>query len=137
MLETLTFELWLEAEQWMVYGSCRTGKLPMEAWQCGEDGEIEIAGRSVKCAEVTKLAVMICQSCPVQWSCARFAIETEAEWATYGCRRRHMRWLQEMPYWDAMLIINDAEKNGTPVEVACAAEKKARRTTGARVASSA
>lgn len=134
MLDPLTFEAWLEAERtWMQYGLCRTGKLPGIAWRCGEnpeDATIRIAGRDVKCDEVTKMAVMICQVCPVQWSCARFSIDIEAEWGTFGCRRRHMRWLQEIEYWDAMLIIDDAEKLGTPVEIAVPAERKARRTTG-------
>lgn len=83
------------------------------------------------------MAVMICQTCPVQWSCTRFAVDTQAEWATYGCRMRHLRWLQELLYWDAMLILDDAELSGTPVEIAVRDAKKARRCTGGRVASAA
>lgn len=139
MLPALTFEAWLEAERtWMQHGLCRTGKLPSWAWRCGEDGEVELAGRMVERAEITKMAVMICQTCPVQWSCARFAIDTEAQLCTYGCRRRHMRWLQEdIEYWDAMLILDDAEKLGIPVEIAVRDEKKARRGPGSRVTSAA
>lgn len=138
MLEALTFEAWIEAERtWMQYGLCRTGQLPSIAWRCGEDGTIEIAGSEVRCAEVTEAAAMICQTCPVQWSCTRFAVDTEAAWGTYGCRRRHLKWLLELPYWDAMLVIDDAEMHSTPVEIACRDAKKARRTTGGRVASAA
>lgn len=143
MLDPLTFEAWLEAERtWMQYGLCRTGALPSIAWRCGEDGMIEIAGSEVRCDEVTLAAVQICQTCPVQWSCTRFAIDTEASWGTYGCRQRHLRWLQNfknqgVEYWDAMLIIDDAEKLGIPVEIAVRDEKKARRGTGSRVTSAA
>ena len=138
MLPELTFEAWLEAERtWQPHGLCRTGKLPGYAWRCGESGTIDINGRTVKCSEVTTMAVMLCQTCPVQWSCTRFALDTEADWATYGCRIRHIRWLLELEYWDALMIIDDAETSGTPVEIAVREAKKARRTTGGLVASAA
>lgn len=138
MLDALTFEQWEEAERtWMPHGLCRTGKLPSVAWRCGEDGVMTIAGHEVRCAEVTEQAAMICQTCPVQWSCTRFALDTEAAWGTYGCRRRHLKWLQELTYWDALMIIDDAEKHSVPVEVACREAKEARRTTGGRVRSAA
>lgn len=130
---------WEEAERtWMPHGLCRTGKLPKQAWQCGESGTMVVSGREVNCYEVTKLAVMICQTCPVQWSCTRFALDTEAAWGTYGCRIRYLKWmLEDLEYWDALLIIDDAELAGTPVEIAMRDAKKARRTTGGRVASAA
>lgn len=138
MLDQLTFEMWLEAERtWMQFGSCRTGKLPGIAWRCGENGTMEIAGKTVDCAEVTKAAVQICQTCPVQWSCTKFAVQVEAEWSTWGCRMRHLRWLQELEEWDAVLILDDAEKLEIPVEIAVRDAKKLRRGTGSRVSSAA
>lgn len=139
MLPALTFEAWEEAERtWMPHGLCRSGKLPSTAWRCGESGTILIGNRDVQCAEVTKLAVMICQTCPVQWSCVRFAIDTEAEWGTYGVRVRYLKWVKEdLKYWDAMMIVEDAEASGTPVEIAFRDAKKARRCAGGRVASAA
>jgi hypothetical protein len=132
--------MWCAAERdWMRFGLCRVGgKLPAVAWRCGENGQMELAGRQVDCAEVTKMAVMICQTCPVQWSCTRFAVEVGEQWGTWGTRIRFLRWLQEdIEMWDAMLILEDAETAAIPVEVAVRDAKKARRCTGGRVSSAA
>lgn len=132
--------MWLDAERtWMSKGLCRNqDKLPAKAWFCGENGSMEMAGKTVDCGEVTKLAAMICQTCPQQWNCTRWAVQVAEQWGTWGCRIRHLRWLQEdIESWDAMLIIDDAEAAGIPVEIACRDAKKARRTTGRRVSSAA
>lgn len=135
----MTQEMWLDAQDtWMRKGLCRTGKLPVEAWICGENGDMELGGKQVSCAEVTKMAAMICQTCPAQWDCTRFAVIVEEAWGTWGCRIRHLRWLQEdIESWDAMLILDDAQAAGIPVEIAVRDAKKARRGTGARVTSAA
>ena len=138
MLDQLTFEMWSEAERtWMPHGLCKTGKLPAKAWKCGENGTMELRGREVKCSEVTSMAVMVCQTCPVQWDCVKFAVQVGEEWGSWGCHIRYLRWLQGLDEADAILIIDDAQAEGVPVEVAVRDAKKARRATGMRVASAA
>lgn len=118
-------------------GSCNAHHLgKYQAWLCGEFGTVVVDGKTIKAAELTKMAVMICQSCPVQYRCARFAIESGEEWGTWAMRRRNLNWLigfemteEQRPVTtrEAIALIDEAELAGTPVEIFVRGEISRRR----------
>lgn len=116
-------------------GSCFRSELVDKAWTCGEHGKIKISGHYVKCSELTEMAVMICQTCPVQYDCARYAVDYEEPAGTWAMHRRHLEWLQNVGVrlverlkpGEAHDIIAAAEAEQVPVEQYVAAVRVARR----------
>lgn len=95
-------------------GLCFHHELGGRAWTAGEDGKEMLHGRKVPASALTEMAVMVCQTCPVQYDCTRYAVEYAEAAGTWGCRRRHLEWLFKRS--DAMLIIGAAEAEAVPVE---------------------
>lgn len=116
-------------------GLCFRNELVGQAWTCGENGKTKIGGRRIECSVLTEMAVMVCQTCPVQYDCARYAVTYEEPAGTWAMRRRHLDWLQNdgvpvalrLKPGEALSIIDDAEAEGTPVEQYLAAVRVARR----------
>lgn len=99
----------------MLHGKCRVGQhsLPREAWTMdrkdkalqGEEPETWI-----------RLALTICQSCPVQYDCTRFALQVDERWGTWGVDIIDLQWMKHTKRGPE--IIDAAEALGVSVHVA-------------------
>jgi hypothetical protein len=116
-------------------GSCFRNELAAKAWTCGENGTVRVGRHQVEASKLTEMAVMICQTCPVQYDCARYAVTYEEAAGTWAMRRRNLEWLLNyetkaalrMSSTEAIAIIDAAEHAGVPVEIHVGAVRAAKR----------
>lgn len=98
---------------WVERAKCKTntqGGRPGFAWTVDRrDGRIQ----GLKAERWVALAVTICKACDAQYDCARFAIQVEERWHTWGMDIEDLKWLQRRA--DAGAIIDAAEDVGVPV----------------------
>ena len=86
---------------------------------CTEDEAFEMNGRAFTGYDIQCYLVdSFCRHCPVQWECARFGLEEEAEMGdrttgAWGMTRRDRRWLHKRD--DALGQVDLAKANGEPV----------------------
>lgn len=76
---------------------------------------IDVLVDGVSARELVELALFHCQACPVQYACARYAVEGEMRASTWAMPIQNLIWLQKQP--DALEIIDIAEDAGEPVQV--------------------
>jgi hypothetical protein len=101
---------------WMEEGSCQGHRLVRyKLFTCDEHDEITIAGTQISGLEAQRLAEAICFNCPVQWECARWALDVEEEAGVWSMTMRDMRWLRRRAHPRA--IVDQAKANGEPVQV--------------------
>lgn len=61
-----------------------------------------------------RMALLLCQVCPVQWDCVRFAIDVDADY-TWAATDADREWLRtHVPEWREH--VSRAEANGQPVQ---------------------
>jgi len=88
-------------------------------WHATRDTRIEIGGVEVSGHEMTRVALLYCFACPVQWDCARFAVEGLCKAGTWAMRIVALNRLQDdIP--GALAMLHEAEDAGVPVQVAVA-----------------
>lgn len=64
------------------------------------------------------MALIVCQGCPVQYGCARFAIEVGEKWGTWGMHTDDLKRLLKLGKVGAHRVVDVAEDHGVPVQVA-------------------
>lgn len=105
---------------WMVDGLCHPTRRPSHmtshTWALirGERREIDGAVWNGDNCEAT--ALRICEQCPAQWLCTRWAILVDERTGTWGLAFTDLRWLKKQP--DAENIVDVARVNDVPVQVA-------------------
>ncbi len=109
------------SRDWMRQGKCwkPTKRDPRNPWTMSAADAIVIGDTTYYGPELIELALMSCVSCPVQWACTRFALETWPNWGTWGLGISDLRWLHKHPGL-ADAILDESEEAGTPVQVATA-----------------
>ena len=106
---------------WRAQGACRgyDGELRL-AWSVLPKEEIVMGSSVYLGAHLIALALEYCKVCPVQYSCARYALNTAPShtyiWGTWGAPMNDLRWLKRTGIGDD--VIDDAEARGVPVQVA-------------------
>jgi len=101
---------------WKDQAKCRSATgVPLQAWKIDrKDRGDNLAGRPAQAW--ISLALAICETCPVQWDCTRFALAVGERWHTWGVDIDDLRWLKDRD--DAVTIIEWAERQGVSVQVA-------------------
>lgn len=105
-------------QDWMVQGYCKhdDGRTNV-AWSV-RPGESVMLNRSKYLgSELIAYAEAVCELCPVQWACARFAVLTEVGVGTWGMGFELLKWLRESGH-DPIEAINAADAEDVPVQVA-------------------
>lgn len=107
------------AVAWKEQARCRPSSsdvgLPRFAWTVDpKDTGKHLLGRPAKAW--VALAVLECRNCPVQYDCARFALQVNEKWGTWSMHIDDLKRLQAHPRQNA--IIAAAELAGIPVQVA-------------------
>lgn len=103
---------------WKSKGRCHSASRPAEvpgfAWtvEAKDKGPL-LLGRPA--AAWIKMALMVCNNCPVQYECARWAIEVDERWGTWAMPIEELHWLKKRAHGR---IIDAAEDLGVPVQVA-------------------
>lgn len=104
-------------------GLCRRSHPTVDnptAWSCAEKTRVVIAGVEVPAMKAHEMAAMICFSCPVQWSCTRFALEGEESGCVWGMTPRDMKRLRDTSAvngLDPIALVDAAEALAQPVQV--------------------
>lgn len=101
---------------WAEQAMCRRSETSdiSVAWRISEGEEFRIGESVYKASELIALALQICERCPVQWDCARFAIIVGEDACTWGMRLQDLRKLRE---WDnGLALIEKARAEETPVQ---------------------
>jgi hypothetical protein len=102
---------------WSEQSKCREVSDTRWPWLVQPLEKVKVGKNTYDGESLIALALMTCQVCPVQYDCARFGIETEAaNWGTWGCHPRRMKWLRKQPDMDR--IIDRAEYAGVPLDKA-------------------
>lgn len=102
---------------WMKDGACfgwgSTRPYEPTPWQVAHNSR---QTTDIPPAEMVKYALLLCAGCQVQWGCARYAIEGEMIAGTWSMPLSSLEWLRRRADRDD--IIDDAERSGTPMQVA-------------------
>lgn len=90
-------------------------------------GDVDPANRERTAYEMVKVALMICHGCPVQWDCARYAIEGQMRAGTWAMPISVLRSMSRPANIERSLAqIDAAEAEGFPVQVAVGTPTQAR-----------
>ena len=81
-------------------------------WQVGPGRRA--AGSDVSNSELVKLALLICRGCPVQYDCARYAVEGMMLAGTWGMPLTALEWLRKQDDWEE--LVEFAETVGAPIQ---------------------
>lgn len=116
-------------DEWRKLSACRGASTEIvRMFTCTEDETFEFAGRRFTGLDAqTYLVEAYCQTCPVQWECARHAIVVEEGQRTTGAwamTKRDRGWLARQP--DGLSIIDAAKVDDVPVHVAVASARAER-----------
>jgi len=106
-------------QEWMVQGYCRhdDGKTNV-AWSVRPGETVSLGGSSKYLgSELIAYAEAVCEMCPVQWQCARFAIQTEVGVGTWGMGFELLKWLRESEH-EPLAAVDAADAEDVPVQVA-------------------
>lgn len=102
---------------WMEGALCKgQDEIPPFSWRVNRNQWVMIGGKRVKGEKFVEVALMLCDACPAQWDCARFAIKTDAQSCTWGAPLEEIRWLMTQP--EPLAAIDMAEEAGVSVQVA-------------------
>lgn len=88
-------------QTWRERSACRDSSPTIVAmFTCAEDETFELFDKQVSGFDVqTYLVTEYCQTCPVQWECARHAIQHEMDpryTGAWAMLRRDLRWLARL-----------------------------------------
>lgn len=108
----------------MKHGSCAgwgndDDRMP-SPWQFDPTQTVEVQRSDgtvakVKGREMVKLALIHCAGCPVQYTCATYAVEAGMLAGTWAMKIVDLDWLRDRDDWQE--IIAAARKAGTPMQV--------------------
>lgn len=89
---------------WKEKAKCRKDTdIPGRAWTVTSAESVTIGGERIPGRKLIQMAVMVCRTCPAQWSCAKYAIKSEAEIGTWGTEIANIKMLATMPNYEALL----------------------------------
>ncbi len=94
--------------------SSKKGGLP-SLWLVKTDETYVFVGRRTSGAKLIELALLECAMCPVQWDCARFAVQVREPLGTWAMSIEDREWLQDQPI-DADVFIKQAESDCRPIQ---------------------
>lgn len=118
---------------WMPKGKCQqwryedglddhpTLRFRPTPWHVGSSSKVQVGAGHISGRELSAVALLICHSCPVQWDCARYAIRGRIQAGTWAMKISYLRDLQlewQRAGVDVFAIIDDAQVQGVPVQVA-------------------
>lgn len=111
-------------QSWRARSACRdSSPTIVEMFTCDEQETFELAGETVSGYHVQQyLITTYCHTCPVQWECARHAVQHEVEpgldrlTGAWAMLRRDLRWLARQD--DPLGFIDAAKMADTPVSIA-------------------
>ena len=118
---------------WRAEGHCigLGGELRL-AWSVLAKEEIVVGDSVYLGAQLIDLALEYCKACPVQYHCSRYALNTAPSssyiWGTWGAPMADLRWVKQH---DLGYVVDDAERDGVPVQVALKQARKMRRVPAA------
>jgi hypothetical protein len=102
---------------WVDRAKCRNNEnLPGFAWTI-EVRDSRMMGKPPKrvtARALHRLALKECLLCPVQWECAKYAIDTDAVVGVWGARLEDLRWLACHSEWRDILVL--AKEHAVPVQ---------------------
>ena len=93
-------------------------------WLVTPNEEVKVGNTVYIGEQLIALALMTCETCPAQYDCAHYGIETEAAaWGTWGVHPRRMKWLRKQRDWRE--IIKRAAYAGVPLDRAVSEQQVA------------
>lgn len=105
--------------EWKVKGLCRYDNGATNiAWRVAPSDRIAVGGAKYVGAELIAYAEAVCELCPAQWACARYAIETEQQFGTWAMSMESLSWLRSSGGVDPLVLIDHADSEDVPVQVA-------------------
>ncbi len=107
---------------WHEDALCRRSPLGHEAWLTAQSDIRRGSKSEATLLERRSRAKMMCQICPVQWDCARYAVRGMMQAGTWAMRITFLRDLQkDQPA--ALALLDAAEAGGVSVQVAVDAHR--------------
>lgn len=108
-------------QSWRDRSACRNSSPTIVAmFTCAEDETFELFGKRLSGFDVqTYLVAEYCHPCPVQWECARHAVQHEMDsryTGAWAMLRRDLRWLAKRD--DPLGFIDGAKVEAVPVSIA-------------------
>lgn len=104
---------------WSKDGKCRTSGQGNTPWTILPKETITLGKDVVEGKVLIAMALEVCRGCPVQWDCARHAIESAPHdyyiWGTWGAKMEDLRWLKRQA--DGLDRLGQASNNHEPVQV--------------------
>lgn len=96
---------------WVKRAGCLkwTDDLKPTPWQVDKSQIVD----GVRGSELIKMALMVCNSCAVQWECAEFAVRGKMRAGTWAMGITNLAWLQDQEEWED--ILNVARENLEPL----------------------
>lgn len=107
------------SREWMINAYC-AGETSSVAWRVSPADRVFLDGSKYMGAELIAYAEAVCEMCPAQWECARYAVRTEASVGTWGVRFDLLRWLLESGL-DPITVIDEADELDVTVQEALSA----------------
>ena len=102
---------------WMSQGSCspenRSWSVGKMTWMVPRGETRVVDGVKYVGDEQERIALKICGTCPMQWQCARWAVEVQEASGTWAMPLNSLRWMLKQD--DALLIVDNARVNEIPV----------------------
>ncbi len=98
---------------------CRTvNDTPKLAWVAEPSGKYRLGENAYRGEKLIEMALTVCAVCPVQWTCARAAIDGDERAGTWAAPMADLRWLRAAHPKQWRTIVDVAEAEGIPVHVA-------------------
>jgi hypothetical protein len=114
---------------WSKDGKCRTSGQGNTPWTILPKETITLGKHIVEGKVLIAMALEVCRGCPVQWDCARHALESAPHdyyiWGTWGAKMEDLRWLKRQA--DGLGRIEDAHETNEPVQVMIKRERTEQR----------
>lgn len=105
---------------WMSDGAChpshRDPEVPQMAWKVPA-GETRVVDGVKYVGEIMeKVALRVCDHCPQQWLCTRWAVDVDERTGTWGVSYKNLVWLKKQT--DNVQIIDTARIHNIPIQQA-------------------
>lgn len=105
---------------WMYEGLCHVSQrppgTPALAWVIPAGEHRVIDGVEHNGDVMQAIALPICDKCPQQWLCTRWAVDVDERTGTWGIAYKQLVWLKKQP--DATTIVDAARVNAIPIQYA-------------------
>lgn len=116
-----------QSRDWAVNAYCKDDAKGV-AWRVAPSDRIPMGPHDsiYRGSELIAYAEAVCELCPAQYECARYAVRTEASIGTWGVRYELLRWLVRDSGLDPIALIDAADAEDVTVqEAVCVARRAA------------